>query len=859
MRGHGGDIRRLAGEAGRSPNDLLDFSASINPLGMPDCVRGVISRNIERLVHYPDPEAADLVNAICRTYGLPAERVIVGNGSTEILFAAVRRVRPARAMVPVPSYIDYATACSRVGVEVGELPLRESEDFAVQFDTLAAQLRGDEAVLLGQPNNPTGRMLNTAEFRHLAAQHPRTTFLVDEAFADFVPGYDSLMGDGSPNVIVLRSLTKFYAIPGLRLGFAVAGVEMAERLRTELPPWSVNTMAQAVGAAVLADADYADRTRRCVADLREQLATGLQALPDLHVFPSAANYLLVQLTNSRLGAAALTEGLLRSGIAIRRFGATQHLDDRFFRVAVRTREENARLLDALGELLGSRRRRPQAKRRAATIMFQGTSSNAGKSVLTAALCRILLQDGMHVAPFKSQNMSLNSFVTANGLEMGRAQVVQAQACRLDPDVRMNPVLLKPSTDTGCQVIVRGRPVGNMKVGQYISYKAQAFAAAKNCFDSLAAEFDAVVLEGAGSPGEINLKSHDIVNMQMARHAGSPVLVIGDIDRGGVFASFVGTMEVLADWERAMVAGWVVNRFRGDASLLGPALDYTLAHTGRAVFGVVPFVPALNLPQEDSVEFKSGSLDDGRDTANCVEIAVIDLPHISNFTDLDALGVEPDVRLRIVRDVNHLGRPDAIILPGSKNTLADLTYLRRVGLADRIAALAEADQVEIVGICGGFQMLGRAIGDPNRVESDCGSGSALGLLAVDTVLATNKTLTRTVARHAPSGSEVVGYEIHHGLTDVDPAGDIEALFVRRDGRSAGVGRANHRVWGTYLHGVFDSNAFRRWFVDRLRVRRGLPPLGRIAARYDIEPALDRVADFVRRSLDMKAIYRLLRLT
>ena len=241
-------------------------------------------------------------------------------------------------------------------------------------------------------------------------------------------------------------------------------------------------------------------------------------------------------------------------------------------------------------------------------MLQGTSSNAGKSVLTAALCRILLQDGIRVAPFKAQNMSLNSFIDRSGGEMGRAQVVQAQACRLEPDVRMNPILLKPNSDTGCQVIVRGKPVGNMRVGEYVDYKPQAFAAAKECYDALAAEFDAIVLEGAGSPGEVNLKSHDIVNMRMAEYAAAPVLVVGDIDRGGVFASFVGTMEVLAPWERKRVAGWIVNRFRGDASLLGPALDYTLQHTGRPVLGVVPYLAQLGLPQEDSVEFKSGALD-----------------------------------------------------------------------------------------------------------------------------------------------------------------------------------------------------------------------------------------------------------
>jgi cobyric acid synthase CobQ len=460
-------------------------------------------------------------------------------------------------------------------------------------------------------------------------------------------------------------------------------------------------------------------------------------------------------------------------------------------------------------------------------------------------------------------MSLNSFVTRDGREMGRAQVVQAQACRIEPDVRMNPVLLKPNSDTGSQVIVRGEPVGNMRVGEYIDYKPQAWAAATECYDSLAAEFDVIVLEGAGSPGEVNLKSHDIVNMRMARHAAAPVLIVGDIDRGGVFASFVGTMEVLAPWERKLVAGWIVNRFRGDAGLLGPALEYTLHHTGRPVLGVVPYLASLELPQEDSVEFKERGLQiancklqiancDGRDA---VEIAVIDLPHISNFTDFDALGVEGDVRLRIVRGPDDLDGPDAVILPGSKNTLGDLEYLRQSGLGVRIRALVDRGRTELVGICGGFQMLGREIRDPLGIESQTQAAAGLGLLEVETVLAAEKTLVRTSAVHEPTGLEVVGYEIHHGRTSSN--GSVP-MFRRPDGEVLGAGSPDRPVWGTYLHGLFDADAFRRWFIDRLRVRRGLPPLGKVVARYQIETVLDSLAEVVRENLRMDEIYRLLRL-
>jgi adenosylcobyric acid synthase len=577
------------------------------------------------------------------------------------------------------------------------------------------------------------------------------------------------------------------------------------------------------------------------------------ALPGLHVYPSVANFLLVRLDGAAVKAPELADRLLQDGIAIRTFGPGQYLDERFFRVAVRSAAENARLCQALAAVLQPRHRPVSKPVRAKALMIQGTSSNAGKSVLTAALCRILFQEGVRVAPFKAQNMSLNSFVTQDGGEMGRAQVVQAQACRLEPDVRMNPVLLKPNSDTGCQVIVNGRPVGNMRVGEYVRYKPEAFAAAKQCYDALAAEFDAIVLEGAGSPGEVNLKSHDIVNMRMAEYAAAPVLVAGDIDRGGVFASFVGTMEVLQLWERRLVAGWIVNRFRGDASLLGPALEYTFRHTGRPVLGVVPYLPELGLPEEDSVEFKSRALDRRAGAEACVEIAVLDLPHISNFTDFDAFRIETDVRLRIVRAADELESPDAVILPGSKNTLADLAYLRRSGLAARLAMLAQEGKTEIVGICGGLQMLGREISDPLAVESTLAGSRGLELLNADTVMAAGKTLRRETARHDVSGLAVTGYEIHHGQTSYD---GCKPWFTGPDGRIVGIASEDHRIWGTYLHGVFDADAFRRWFIDHLRVRRGVAPVGEVIARYDIEPALDRLACAVREHVRIDDIFRIM---
>lgn len=854
--GHGGNLRELAQRAGLNRDEILDFSASINPLGPPEGLRAAIARSLDQVVHYPDPDCTELVECLARRYRVSPEQIVVGNGSTEVFYALARALPFARAVIAVPSYSDYATSMRAAGREVCLVKLDEATNFAIEWNRLDPLLRGDEIVLLGQPNNPTGRAFESESLRALAARHPATMFVVDEAFADFMDGYRSLADCGLPNVIVVRSLTKFYAIPGLRLGFAVASVAVAERIRQQILPWSVGTLAQDAAVAVLSDDEYVRRSIALVNQQRSRLSERLATLPGVHVYPSVTNYLLARLDRADMTAPALADRLLCQGIAIRTFTPEQHLDERFFRVAVRTEKENARLCDVLATALSpasaAGTAAPQRRRRTPAIMLQGTSSNAGKSVLAAALCRILLQDGIRVAPFKSQNMSLNSFVTRDGGEMGRAQVVQSQACRLDPDVRMNPILLKPSSDTGCQVIVRGKPVGSMSVGEYVRYKPQAFVAAKECYDSLAAEFDAIVLEGAGSPAEVNLKSHDIVNMQMAEYAAAPVLVVGDIDRGGVFASFVGTMEVLADWERKQIAGWLVNRFRGDASLLGPALDYTLQHTGRPVLGVVPYLSNLGLPQEDSVEFKSGSLDQAADDA-AIEIAVIDLPHISNFTDFDAFGAESDVLVRIVRTAADLNSPDAVILPGSKNTLDDLKYLRRSGLAERIMEIARDEKTEIVGICGGLQMLGREIADPLGIESTAEASRGLGLLDVSTSMAAEKTLVRTSAVHGISGLPVVGYEIHHGQTT---CGGCEPVLTRTDGQIVGIAARGRRVWGTYLHGVFDADEFRRWFVDRLRVRRGLAPLETAAGRYDIEPALDRLAEVVRANVRMDDVYRIM---
>lgn len=852
---HGGHLGRLASMSGRTVEDILDFSANINPLGLPDWFRSLVSRTLESVVHYPDPDCSQVVEAVASRYRADRDEVLVGNGSTELLYLIPRVTGSLRAVIPMPAYADYAKASRLAGLAVESIVLQEADGFALDLARLESSIQSGDLVFVCRPNNPTGLVCDADQVRALAKRHPEAVFVVDEAFADFVDNFSSLTHERPSNMIVLLSLTKIFAIPGLRLGVALADASIAADVRRIQPTWSVNSIAQAVGAAAVKDLDYIGRSRDFVNARREALVSALRDVPDIAVYPGTANFLLIRIDRPGVGATSLAQRLLQDGIAIRICSNFEGLDERFFRVAVRTEDENERLVESLTRVFTAGKT-AQRKRVKPALMFQGTSSNAGKSVLTAALGRILLQDGYRVAPFKAQNMSLNSFVTRNGGEMGRAQVFQAQACRLDPDVRMNPILLKPNSDTGSQVIVCGKPVGNMDVMEYVRYKPIAFDAAKQAYDSLAAEHDVMLLEGAGSPAEVNLKHHDIVNMHMAKYANASVLMVGDIDRGGVFASFVGTMEVLSEWERSLIKGFVVNRFRGDKGLLADALDYTVRHTGRPVLGVVPYLPNHGLPEEDSVTFKTGRFDKRAHDEETVEIAIVDIPHISNFTDFDALRIEPDVKLIIARTPEDLNNPDAIILPGSKNTIGDMQYVRDSGLAEKIRHAHEHEHTEVIGICGGFQMIGARIADPHKLESDGKTIEGLGFLNVTTVMAPEKTLTRMTARHLDSGHAVTGYEIHHGQTD---SPEVAPVLKTDDGRWDGAKSPDGLIWGTYAHGIFDEDQFRRWFIDRLRVRRGLPASGKVQSKYDLEPALNRLADTVRESLDMDRIYRMLGLS
>jgi len=497
---------------------------------------------------------------------------------------------------------------------------------------------------------------------------------------------------------------------------------------------------------------------------------------------------------------------------------------------------------------------------ARTLMIQGTSSSAGKSIMVAALCRIFRQDGYRVAPFKAQNMALNSFVTTEGGEIGRAQVVQAEAACIKPTVDMNPVLLKPTTDTGCQVVVMGKVARTISAGDYYQYTPSLLTTIEAALNRLRAAYDIVVIEGAGSPAEINLKEREIVNMRVAKMAGSPVLLVGDIDRGGVFASLVGTLELLDEDECNYVKGLIINKFRGDLELLKPGLEFLEKRTGKPVLGVVPYFRDIRVAQEDSVYLDERA---ENSATGDLDIAVIRLPHISNYDDFDPLE-EEGCRVRYVAKRGELGKPHLIILPGTKGTVNDLRYLWQSGLAEGVLRQAEAG-IPVVGICGGYQMLGQGILDPQGVESAEAEVAGLGLLDIVTNFTPEKSTRQVRARvlsdlgllSGTKGQEIVGYEIHMGQTRCEEGLSAFQVFETPQGATDyGDGALNARgtVLGTYMHGIFHNADFRRAFLNSLRRRWGLPESegGAVGGR---EPQYDKLAELVRRSLDMAEIYQI----
>lgn len=491
-----------------------------------------------------------------------------------------------------------------------------------------------------------------------------------------------------------------------------------------------------------------------------------------------------------------------------------------------------------------------------SLMIMGTSSGAGKSLFTTALCRIFFKDGYKVSPFKSQNMALNSFITKDGFEMGRAQVVQAEAAEKDADVRMNPILLKPSSMNKIQIIVKGKSIGNMSGVEYNKFKKNLKPILKECFEELKIENDIVVIEGAGSPAEINIKEEDISNFGMANIADVPVILVADIDRGGVFASIYGTIMLLKEEDRKRIKGIVINKFRGNKDVLQSGFDIIENLTGIKTLGILPY-SNIDIEDEDSLSEKYKNLKNNSKDKNKIKISVIKLKHLSNLTDIDALSIHDDVEINFINDRHNLGNEDIIIIPGSKNTIDDLKFLKESGIAEEIKKLSQKD-ILIIGICGGFQMLGNKVKDPYGIEGNIKELDALSLLNLETVMEKEKTLIQYSGKFSEnivgylkniSGNTIKGYEIHQGLTfgnEENLTDDERIIFVNKD-----------NIIGTYLHGIFDNKIFTNKILNDIRKKKGLNQIeNNISYEEYKKVQYDKLENIVRENININEIYRIM---
>jgi adenosylcobyric acid synthase len=503
---------------------------------------------------------------------------------------------------------------------------------------------------------------------------------------------------------------------------------------------------------------------------------------------------------------------------------------------------------------------------AKNLMILGTGSDVGKSVMVAGLCRILKQDGYRVAPFKAQNMALNSFITPEGGEMGRAQVVQAEAAGLEPHIDMNPILLKPTSNVGSQVILQGKVLGNFTAEEYYKKKPDLVAEVMESYSRLEGKYEVLIMEGAGSAAEINLKDKDLVNLSMAERVTAPVLLVADIDRGGVFASIVGHMELFTPPERELVKGFIINKFRGDPSLLRSGLEFLEARTEKPVLGLVHYFNDIHIPEEDSVALDLKIRQAKKRSEEQVRIGVIRLPHISNYTDFDSLEQEPSVNLTYFTAPEQVFEMDLVILPGSKNTLSDLRYLHNQGLAEAITAFYGRGGT-VVGICGGYQMLGKKVVDPTGVESDLQEVAGLGLLEMETELLGEKITTQVKGRLlwqdlAGPEEKIRGYEIHMGRSKSLGSATTLLEISERSGRPVrvqdGLVSEDGRVWGTYLHGLFDNDNLRHRLIGRfLRSNELVPTTERLRSFHHWkEEQYNKLATHLRNHLDIARIYKII---
>ncbi len=876
---HGGDLRRLLKEAGLSEDqagELLDLSVNVRASGPPEYLRLAMTRALADVGRYPSPHGEEAKEAAARHHGVSPDQIVIANGTNELFYAIAGWLAEwdaRKAIIVDPAFSTYDHACGRCLMDVsrslGSLEAKRDASGRTFLerdvaDVFIEELEPNGSVFLANPGNPSGNFLEPKEILKLIRMRPDLTWVIDEAFilyagtdaqCSIIPHLKKLAK--KINVVVVRSLTKFHGLAGIRAGYAVLSRPVARQLELWLCEWRANALALAACRAIFSGTEEVvedeEKTRARNIALREHLVQCLQDLP-LDIYLSRANYLLVRLHEPMLHLAC--DLLQKEKIAIRDCRNFHGCEDGcHFRIAVRDEAANERIAEALGRCLlpgtAAKRARTSGKqKKTPALMLQGTGSGAGKSVLAAAFCRIFKEDGFNVAPFKAQNMALNSGVTLDGLEMGRAQITQAMACGLEPDVRMNPVLLKPMSDRGSQIVLLGKPHKILPAKDFLTEREALRKPIEEAYASLAAEHDLMVLEGAGSPAEVNLKAHDLVNMNMAKFADARVLLCGDIDRGGVYASFLGTWLTFDEAERRLLSGFLVNRFRGDESLLAPAHEYLKKATGKDVLGVIPWLSDLELPEEDSLTLAS-SLKKAPEVKDYLDIAVIALGATSNFTDLAPFKAEKDVRLRVVENLDEFGDPHIVVLPGSRSVAADLAELDKRGLDGRIRCHVD-EGGWLVGLCGGLQMAGIFIEDPYGVESQTRARPGLGILEFATGMGAEKTLVRRENVPSPFGVPCSGYEIHHGVTHLQ-RDTLDRFDIMWAEDKSFLGILCDRVFVTYLHGIFDEDKFRRAFLNHVRKSLKMRIIKKPGV-YSVDAGISRLAREVRACVDMDRIYR-----
>jgi adenosylcobyric acid synthase len=815
---HGGNLLRACRRFGRT--DFIDFSSNLNPFAnFPLPTHPALQSAVNR---YPSADGDDIVDLFSQTLAHPAHQILPTAGAIEGIYLATRLFRDHQGIIPAPAFPDYLRSAHAAGIHVD--PHRQP---ASDLGSLEQSLRAKKAasnnipavVILGNPNNPTGTLHSKPDLLRIinSTRHQGVTWIIDEAFIHLAsPNASSILPDLQhlPNVLVVGAWTKSCAIPGLRLGYlATSNPTYLDQLRAIQPPWSVNGPAGLWARTHLNNtlpAVLQEHAQRIEIE-RNHLTREINHIAGLQALPSQANFLLIQST--RIPGDELRNRLGKKGFLLRDHEGLRMNAD-LSRCAVRSRPENHALLEALDSALNGCQPKaspPSNRAPAKVIAILGSSSNSGKSWVATALCRCLANRGVRVAPFKAQNMSNNSAATPCGAEIGRAQAAQAEASRIAPDPRMNPVLLKPAGNGTSQLVVLGTPKKHIPARQYYQEIEPLRTIARNSLDQLRDEFDVVIAEGAGSPVELNLLERDIANLDPVRHSNGKWILVTDIEKGGVFAQAAGTWNLLAPRDQSSCIGLIVNKFRGDLRLFDDAPIHFSQIFGAPFLGTLPFEPHLQPESEDSLSHAAIDRNTPRpiDHSKCLIIRWIRFPHTSNAQDIEPWIADPGVDVAATIQPDEIESADLLVLPGSKNTIDDLDWLRKSGLETAILTAAKRG-VPIIGICGGFQMLGENLHDPAAHDGSGGSRRGLALLPVTTTFAPTKTVKQVLATFNETTWQA--YEIHMGVTvpSNGSTATTKALFSSSDATrsSEPEGIVQNNIMGTYLHGCFESPALRR---------------------------------------------------